>query len=54
MLVAELDDLLRRDGSDALDLVELLDGGAAEADRAALRSRRRRVTVAPRPGTTTC
>ena len=36
MLVAELDDLLRGDRPDALDPVELLDGGAAEADRAGL------------------
>ena len=35
MLVAELDDLRRGDGADALDRVELLDRRRAEADRAA-------------------
>src|SRR5262245_48043716 len=36
VLVAVLDDLLRRHGADPLDLVQLLDGRAAEADRTGL------------------
>ena len=47
MLVAELDDLLGGDRPDPLDLVELLGGGAAEADRAGLPARGRRGGARP-------
>ena len=46
VLVAEVDDVLRGHRADALDRVELLDGGRAEADRAV--APRRRATGAGR------
>jgi hypothetical protein len=40
MLIAELDDLLRRNRPDPIDLVELLDGCRPKADRTTLSGRR--------------